>query len=213
MRWKACWSSAIVKPGISFRLAVTLTAGLFVGMLASPGLYALYGKGAKPASTNAPGETACQDAKCHTQHPLNSGTGQLGLAGVPAAYEAGMTYPLTISLSQTGQKRWGFQITALASSNLAAGIFSLSDAERTQLRNEIMPDGNRRLYVEHTLAGSHMGRKDGPVMWQIKWQATGDLHGPVYFYLAANAANFNKKPWGDFIYTRIDTAGSPPGGP
>lgn len=190
------------------RLAVFSTAGLFLALLVAPGVYVLgYGKGARPASTNAPGETSCQASKCHAQNPLNSGGGLLTLSGVPDSIVPGQKYPLTISLEQQGQKRWGFQITALNDSNLAAGSFSLADEDRTQLRDGILPDGSHRQYVEHTLAGSYMGSKNGPVSWVVNWEATGELSGPVYFYLAANAANFNKKPWGDYIYTLSDTAG------
>lgn len=164
-----------------------------------------YGKGAKPASTNAPGETACQAAKCHAQHPLNSGAGILALTGVPGRYIPGTRYPLTISLAQEGQKRWGFQITALDSTNHAAGKFILADRDLTQLRDEILENGQHRLYVEHTLAGSYRGSKNGPVIWEVIWEASPDIAGQVYFYLAANAANFNKKPWGDYIYTLTDT--------
>ncbi|MCH8328299.1 MAG: hypothetical protein IID15_07240 [Candidatus Marinimicrobia bacterium] len=174
-------------------------------MLASPGLYALYGKGAKPASTNAPGETACQASKCHAQHPLNSGSGSLTLTGVPDQFISGKAYSLSITLEQKDQKRWGFQITALTPDSLAAGHFTITDELQTQLREEVMPEGYKRLYVEHTLIGSQMGVKDGPVSWTVDWVAPDNITGPVYFYLAANAANFNKKPWGDYIYTLTDT--------
>ena len=202
------WSSSLpVTSNSAFYLAVFWAAGLFMAVFAIPSAHAVYyGKGAKPASTNAPDETACQAAKCHAQYPLNSGEGILTLSGVPSRYEPGARYPLTISLAQEGQKRWGFQVTSLDSANRAAGKFVLTDEERTQLRDAILEDGQQRLYVEHTLAGSYMGSKNGPVSWEVIWEAGPEATGPVYFYLAANAANFNKKPWGDYIYTLTDTA-------
>lgn len=67
-----------------------------------------------------------------------------------------------------------------------------------------MEDGSERFYIEHTLDGTYMAAS-GPVSWKFLWRAPKDDRGPIYFYTAANAANFNKKPWGDYIYTRIDT--------
>lgn len=187
-----------------------LATGLFVSALSVSTSYAVrYGKGAKPASTNAPGESSCQAEKCHTQNDLNSGGGELSVTGVPRAYEPGKEYPITIALQQQGQKRWGFQITVLNEGQLPSGELILKDPKLTQLRTETMPDGSVRQYVEHTLEGSQMGKKDGPVSWEIVWQAPANPDGRIYFYTAANAANFNKKPWGDFIYTTIDTAQTP----
>ena len=187
-----------------------LLTGLFIMILSVSSSYALhYGKGARPASTNAPGENSCQAEKCHTQNALNSGGGELTVTGVPNAYELGKEYPLTIALQQQGQKRWGFQITVLNESQLPSGELILKDPKLTRLRTETMPDGSVRQYVEHTLEGSQMGKKDGPVSWEIVWQAPANPEGRIYFYTAANAANFNKKPWGDFIYTTTDTAETP----
>ena len=178
-------------------------------MLATGTLWAAhYGKGARSASTNAPGEPSCQARKCHTQNELNSGNGSLQLAGIPKFYEPLKRYTVTVTLQQEGQKRWGFQVTALDSNNLPIGDFWLKDEEQTQQKTHTFEDGSVRQYVEHTLKGSFMGQLDGPVGWQFGWTAPGKGAGPVYFYTAANAANFNKKPWGDYIYTHVDTAES-----
>ena len=169
-----------------------------------------YGKGSKPASTNAPGETSCQSEKCHTQNALNSGGGELAVTGVPEVYELGKQYTLSITLLQKGQKRWGFQITVLNEDSLASGELLLLDPKLTQIKTDAVANGLMRQYVEHTLEGSHMGRKDGPVSWAVAWQAPDKPEGRITFYTAANAANFNKKPWGDFIYTTLDTSEAPP---
>ena len=172
-----------------------------------------YGKGPRPASTNAPGEVSCQATKCHTQNELNSGDGSLTVSGVPASYEPRKRYDLTITLEQPGQKRWGFQLTALTADSLPAGDFLVTDELLTQLKTETMDNGSVRQYLEHTLKGSHMGKKDGPVSWQVGWTAPDKPAGPITFYTAANAANFNKKPWGDYIYTRVDTSLAAEAGP
>ncbi len=187
-----------------------LATGLFVSVLSVSTTYAVhYGKGPKSASTNAPGESSCQAEKCHAQNALNSGGGELAVTGIPEIYEPGKRYTLSITLLQKGQKRWGFQMTVLNEDSLPAGEFLLLEPKLTQLKTEAAADGSVRQYVEHTLEGSHMGRKDGPISWAVAWQAPNKPEGRVTFYTAANAANFNKKPWGDFIYTTLDTSEAP----
>ncbi len=175
--------------------ALFLGAGLIFG----------YGKGAKPGSTNAPGETTCQAENCHTQNPVNLGPGKIRLSGVPQFFEPGTTYNLTVELAQQGQKRWGFQITALDQHNRPAGSLIVIDSLRTRFKwgEELSP--NPRQYIEHSLEGSYMGVLDGPVAWHLDWKAPVAGSDTVFFYTVGNAANFNKKPWGDFIYTRFDT--------
>jgi hypothetical protein len=129
----------------------------------------------------------------------------LGLAGVPDRYKPGEQYLLTISLTQKDQKRWGFQLTALDSSYQSAGVLIPAAEHFTQKKTESMPDNSERQYVGHTAAGTYPGKVSGPVTWEFLWQAPSKDAGPVYFYSAANAANFNKNPRGDYIYTRIDT--------
>lgn len=163
-----------------------------------------YGKGPKPASTNAPGELSCGGDECHTLNPINSGPGQLILAEFPAKYRPGESYRITVTLSQQGQKRWGFQTTTLDAHAQPAGEFILLSEKLTRLKSAPAEDGSERNYIEHTLDGSFMAAS-GPVSWNFLWRAPKEDRGPIYIYTAANAANFNKKPWGDFIYTRIDT--------
>jgi hypothetical protein len=165
-----------------------------------------YGKGPPPAATNAPGEGACQTGRCHVQYQLNSGPGTLNATGIPNIYQLGEKYPIAISLRQESQKRWGFQLTVLDSAHQPAGDLILSDEQLTQKKTEVMADKSERQYVEHTVEGTYPGIKTGPVTWKVIWQAPSKDAGPVFFYTAANAANSNKKPWGDYIYTRIDTA-------
>ncbi|MCH8023900.1 MAG: hypothetical protein IIB43_04240 [Candidatus Marinimicrobia bacterium] len=173
--------------------------------IASSAMASRYGKGSKPEYTNAPGETSCRVVDCHAQYELNSGDGTISLHGVPPVYQPGRRYLLTVSLAKPGQKRWGFQLTALTDKHQPAGEISLVDENLTQLLTVTRPDSSRRQYIEHTAEGSYMGAKDGPVSWKLAWTAPERQVGDVIFYTAGNAANFNKKPWGDYIYTRVDT--------
>jgi len=51
--------------------------------------------------TGAPGENLCSG--CHSTYAENSGSGILSISGLPASYDPLATYPVTVTLSQTGQ--------------------------------------------------------------------------------------------------------------
>ncbi|MEE9466483.1 MAG: choice-of-anchor V domain-containing protein [Candidatus Neomarinimicrobiota bacterium] len=189
---------------MSIRVIITRTIVLLA--IVSSAMAYRYGRGPRTKCTNAPGESSCRMTDCHAQYELNSGGGTLTLKGVPVAYQPGRRYVLTVSLAQTGQKRWGFQITALTATNQPAGELSLVQDSLTQIKTATFPDSSVRQYVEHTAEGSFRGRLDGPVQWDLAWTAPKQPAGDIIFYTAANAANFNKKPWGDYIYTRADTS-------
>jgi hypothetical protein len=38
------------------------------------------------------------------------------------------------------------------------------------------------------------------IRWLFRWTAPSESGGPVVFHVAANAANFDDSPLGDFIY-------------
>ena len=56
-----------------------------------------FSSGPPDGYTNAPGEGNC--TACHSTFPLNSGSGMLSLAGLPASWQPGADYDLTLSLS------------------------------------------------------------------------------------------------------------------
>jgi len=138
--------------------------------------------------TGAPGEGTCRD--CHNSFPLNSGDGELTILA-PAVFHPGVSYPITVVLSDPGQVRWGFECTPLT-----LGTCTLSDPVNTQLS---LFQG--KSYVKHTLAGNYTG-DSGPVSWTFRWNAPAqDPPAQVIFYAAGNAANSNGTTSGDFIYT------------
>ncbi len=54
-------------------------------------------------------------------------------------------------------------------------------------------------YAEHTRAGSQR-RTTGGLAWAVEWLAPAAATGPVVFHVAANAANGDESPLGDFVY-------------
>lgn len=167
---------------------------LFIAVMVFP-----YARGPKNKKTGAPGEGICAESKCHADYELNSGPGKLQILGVPKVYQAGQSYPLTVKLQQKGQKRWGFQVTAIGDDSSKSGKITKYDEGLVQLDMDNV-DGYERYYLNHTRNGTHRGTTDGPVSWEFTWEAPQDSTEKVTFYVAGNAANANRENSGDYIY-------------
>ena len=154
--------------------------------------------GASPGNTGGPGEGSC--IQCHSNGPDD---GDLFIQGVPANYELQQTYTLTVSLEDSGQSRWGFQLTAMDGSNTGAGTI-VNTETTTSTTTAFGKD-----YVSQTGSGTYNGTPDGPVTWSFDWTAPATNVGPVTFYAAGNAANGNFGTSGDNIYTTNETADAP----
>jgi len=152
---------------------------------------------------NPPDNMTCKSSGCHNSFDLNSGDGSMSIDNVPAAYVPGETYVLTVTLSDLGQRRWGFELTAMDENNQKAGTFVVSDATNTQLSDNA---GTNPDFVKHTRNGTYAGTNDGPVSWTVDWIAPSPAVGSVTFYAAGNAANNNNSTSGDYIYTATATA-------
>jgi hypothetical protein len=152
-----------------------------------------YSGGPPPAHTGAPGELSCR--QCHNSFDLNSGPGEVRIEGVPAVYEPGETYTVTVRVRHPDRRRWGFQVSAYTDGLEAAGTFTITDAAHTQT---VSADGIT--YVQHEAAGTYPGTSNG-ASWEFEWTAPGPGAGRVTFYAAGNAANNNSLPSGDNIYT------------
>ena len=156
--------------------------------LLMPALALAYSSGPPDGVTGAPGQGTC--VQCHTSFPLNSGNGAFSISG-PDEYESGQVYPITVTLQDPGQQRWGFEITPLDK-----GTIQITDATNTQ---SSFSGGNR--YVKHTSTGTHDNTPDGPTSWTFNWTAPSIDEGEVTFYAAGNASNSGDGNNGDYIYT------------
>ena len=146
--------------------------------------------GPENGRTGAPGESNCT-VGCHSSFPLNSGSGSVAISGIPeTGYMPGEKYTITISVSQSGQIRWGFEAVILDASNNNAGTITVTDASRTQTSQS-----GGRTYIKHTLGGTASGT------WTFDWTAPASDIGEITIYAAGNAANGNGSNQGDFIYT------------
>lgn len=143
---------------------------------------------------NPPNSVTCE--ACHVSEP---GDGSLLLSGLPAGgYSPGSTYSLTVILADQGQRRWGFELTALETAAYTqAGTFIVTDLVNTQLSDHPASEPD---FLKQTSTGTYNGTMDGPVNWHFDWTAptSGEK---VTFYMAGNAANGNGSTSGDYIYT------------
>jgi hypothetical protein len=182
------------------RCASSRVAPLAVVMAVATSVQA-YSFGPPSRYTNSPTDgISC--AVCHGN--LESGSGVLRILG-PSQYKPGETIELRVMLQQQGQKRWGFELTALTSANEPAGTLVVTDEERTQLATS---DG--RQYLKQTRLGTDAGVRNASPGWSFRWIAPPTDVGPVTFYAAGNAANADGGRLGDFIYTTRWIVGDAP---
>jgi len=143
--------------------------------------------------TGAPGESLCSG--CHSTYAENSGDGILSISGFPSSYDPLTTYALTVTLSDPGQSRWGFEVAVKDSNSLQAGTLTITDATNT-----ISGLLSGITYIKQTSAGTYAGTANGPVTWGLNWTAPASGTGKVYFYVSGVAANDNGSSSGDYCY-------------
>jgi len=173
---------------------VLLTVLTFTLVL--PASLGAYSSGPPDGVTGGPGEDTC--VMCHSSYGLNAGPGMLTIAG-PPSYEPSQTYPVTVTIQQTGQTRWGFQF-----SPMDQGTCTITDPTRTQMN---LSGG--RVYVMHTTAGTSAGTP-GPTSWTFNWTAPADPPASITFYASGNAADNDGGPGGDYVYTAAHVMGMVP---
>jgi hypothetical protein len=153
-----------------------------------------YAEGAPPGFSGGFKEDSCR--ACHFDAEINAPGGRVSIEGVPASFKAGERYTLTVTLTRTGMKRAGFQLSARFKDNGAqAGTLRPDPAERERVTVE--RDGDVQ-YAGHKKAGSAVGTADA-ARWTIEWTAP-ERGGRVIFHVAANAADGNDSTDGDFVY-------------
>ncbi len=152
--------------------------------------------------TGAPNEEPEACAECHV--PADAGTGQISI-NAPQTYVPGQTYQITVTHTNTDltRLRWGFQLTALDTSDEQAGNLQSTDGF-TQVLNNQGP-GLARQYIEHTSAGTFQGQQNG-ASWTFNWTAPPTDIGFITFYAAGNQANNDDNTSGDYVYKTFVTA-------
>lgn len=178
-----------------------------------------YSSGPPVRHTGAPGDIRNACTACHIGTALNGGTGSVKIV-LPngPVYTPGVKQHIQIQVSDSGQRRWGFQFSARLNSDLANG--QAGDLASTDNFTQVLCDNDAPkpcsnpksvLFIEHVLAGTRQGTPNG-VTFEFDWIAPATDAGKVTFYVAANAANGNNNESGDHIYTasvELSAAGAP----
>lgn len=143
-----------------------------------------------------PGQT-CNQLGCHVGNPLNAAGGSVTLSGLPAEYVPGTTYNLQVVVARTGQRVFGFQLSAVTAQEQQAGTFA-----NTTNRTSIVQGPGGIRYIQHNLIATSTNPNG---TFNLSWTAPSPAVGPIRFNVAGNAANGNGNESGDFIYTAVAT--------
>jgi len=176
--------------------------------LAVPLVVYSYVDGPPVGYTGAADESDCTD--CHIGTRLNGGPGRVVII-LPESYSSGVTYPLTVTVFDPNQRRWGFELSARTGDRVQAGAFHLGADGFTRLTAAF----RGLVYIEHTFTGTRLGARDtgSGVSFNFTWTAPDVSAGAVVFNVAANAANGDTSSSGDLIYSTeatLQPAGSQP---
>jgi len=179
-----------------------VTLSLFF-LISSAGSVLLALSEGPPAATTGDAfysEPSCNQSGCHAGNAVNAAGGSLTITGVPAQYEPGRTYPINVTISKSGQRRWGFELAVrTAGTKAQAGTIVATDTLNTQIVTQ-----NGVQYIEHTVNGTTLGSAQGS--WNFNWTAPASAVGDIRFSSAGNAANGDFNNTGDFIYTAVVTS-------
>lgn len=183
-------------------IAVAMKVGVFAG---TPLLVIGYSTGPPAMKTGAPGEGTCRE--CHSNRGPGGGKVEVSLpAG--SSYSPGTKQRLTITITDSGARWFGFQLSArIARDNTQAGTLAVTAGEsgmRVICANDTprpaggCPSTASVEYIEHSPA-----RQTN--IFRVDWTPPSADRGPVNIYIAANGANGNGDNTGDNIYTATVT--------
>ena len=156
--------------------------------------------GPSASHTNAPGEDNC--TSCHVSFPVNSGTGNISISGLPAYYLPNRQIPITVTVNQSDAVIYGFQLTAIDRLGRNVGTFTLPKQSVMEIQTITgIVNDNVRTYVEHTNDGV-IPTQFGTKSWTFIWNTPSQRGvGKVDFYTAGVAADSDGGPSNDYVYT------------
>jgi len=151
-----------------------------------------------PAHTGGFGEPTC--LTCHFGD-ANDPRGSLDISA-PAHYTPGETYTIRIRVRHPELMAGGFQIAIRDADGLQAGRFVV---DTTKIGVTKLNDVS---YVHHVRAST--AATGDSIVWTFDWIAP-DRADALMIHAAANAANDDASPLGDYVYTsemRVPAAAS-----
>lgn len=157
-----------------------------------------YSNSPPKSRTGAPNETNC--TSCHSGTALTSGT-EYGNVKMTTSMTGGeyipdSTYKITLSYTESGKSKFGFQVTVLDDANdEQAGDLVVTSSTTTD-KGTATVSSKTRQYIYHKSSGTS---GSGKISWSFEWDAPSTNVGPVKFYVALNSTNGNSAASGDKI--------------
>lgn len=171
------------------RVAVTIVGAAALALLTG------FKDGPVPHVAGGFGDGTCH--ACHQDFPPNAAGGALSIEGIPQRYRANRSYQISIAVARPGMLSGGFALTARFAAGpqngRQAGAWRIADA-----RAQTAAEDDEVRFVTHTELGAAVS--EGKAAWTITWIAPPHSAWPVQFNIAANAANDDASPLGDYIY-------------
>jgi len=170
------------------RILLLALSGALVTASAPLVLHGTFRDAPPPAHTGGFGEPTCH--ACHVGSDLNDARGALDIT-VPDYYTPGASYGIRVRLKHPEMMAGGFQLSIRDASGAQAGRFVMDTASTgvTTL--------NGIAYVHHRRVSASTNTDS--IVWTFDWIAP-DRAGSVTIHSAANAANDDASPLGDFVY-------------
>lgn len=141
--------------------------------------------GAPWGAANPAAEQHC--ASCHFEAEPVRDSGALHIDGLPPQPAPDEIYELRILFEDPDIITAGFQLFARAG-NDEAGTFTSMEADIE--------------FVGSAIRSTAPAKNDNGVTWAVEWHSPREIASPIYFYVAACAANDDGSPFGDTIHYR-----------
>jgi len=156
--------------------------------------------------SNAPSDGNC--TSCHGGSIVTSGTIidkiLLKTNFTGNGYIPDSTYTMELTFKKSSTTEFGFQITALNSSNnKPAGTLSLISGATREQKNTRTVSSDTREYIGHTSTGTSTVATDS-TRWTFKWKAPNSNVGKIKFYAVVMATNNNgNNDAGDIVHAKV----------
>jgi uncharacterized protein (TIGR03437 family) len=175
----------------------------FVRRLA--GYHSFLDDGPDPRKTGAPGDNTCAQASCHTGTAINAGSGKVEIV-FPGdlVYTPGVKQRLEVKITDSAARSYGFQATARLGSNESngqAGRFDPLDSSTLVMCENGRARTTGGCPAQAPLEFIEHARAPQAGTFSFEWTPPASDVGSIRFYVPGNAANGNRMPTGDRIYT------------
>jgi len=155
----------------------------------------------------SPSGSTCAKSGCHNSFSLNSGPGSLTMSSTMTGweYQAGQTYTVTATVTQSSRSLFGICLEALDTLNRNGGTFTITNSSETQILTKTVGSVVRN-EICHVFNGGAVSTP-GAKAFSFNWTAPTDTTvNKVTFYFVGMAANGNGGTSGDYVYSTTQIA-------